>query len=115
MADLKMLYCSQCGGTHIQVQAWVDANTYEYKEMVNSPLEDFDCWCDDCKEHVDFATLPELWKKFSEVPVNADDEIEKDFICFEKGTSKFDVWHWFDERCPNNLRDDLMFNENTED
>ena len=30
------------------------------------------------------------------------------FLFFSAGTSKFVVWHWFDERCPNNLHDDLM-------
>ncbi len=111
MADLETLYCSECGGTNIQIQAWVDANTNEY--VSDADLDD--AWCDDCEEHVDIATLPELWKKFSNIPVNNDDEIEEEFLCFPKGTSKFDVWHWFDERCPNNLHDDLIYNENTEE
>lgn len=33
-------------------------------------------------------------------------------MCFPAGTSKFDVWHWFDERCPNNLHDDLLYPKN---
>lgn len=53
-------------------------------------------------------TLKELWDDFSDVPVNNNDEIERDFLYFKAGTSRFDVWHWFDERCPNNLHDDLM-------
>ena len=48
-------------------------------------------------------------KAFENYPVNNDDEIEADFLSFPAGTSKFDVWHWFDERCPNNLHDDLMY------
>ena len=47
-----------------------------------------------------------------DIPVNNDDEIEKEFLNFPAGTSKLDVWHWFDERCPNNLHDDLMFSQN---
>ena len=115
MADLKTLYCSQCGSSDVQIQAWVDANTHEYESSVNNSLDSQDCWCNDCEDHVNLATLPELWEQFSNVPVNNDDEIEEDFLCFEKGTSKFDVWHWFDDRCPNNLHDDLMFNDNEED
>jgi hypothetical protein len=61
--------------------------------------------------------LKTYWEQFSNIPINNDDEIETDFLCgsinevchFKKGTSRFDVWHWFDERCPNNLHDDLMF------
>lgn len=44
--------------------------------------------------------------------VNNDDEIEEDFLNFPAGTPKFDVWRWFDERCLNNLHDDLMFPQN---
>lgn len=115
MANLNTLYCSECGSSDVQIQAWVDANTHEYESSVNNPLESQDCWCNDCEDHVNLATLPELWAQFGDVPVNKDDEIEEDFLCFEKGTSKFDVWHWFDDRCPNNLHDDLMFNNNEED
>lgn len=39
-------------------------------------------------------------------------EIEEDFLNFPAGTLKIDVWHWFDERCPNNLHDDLMYFKN---
>lgn len=105
----ETLYCSECGGTHVQVMAWVDANTNKYCSDVNTPLEIDDTWCEDCEEHTGLLTLKELWDKLSEVPVNNDDEIEEDFLCFPAGTYKFDVWHWFDERCPNNLHDDLMY------
>ena len=59
-----------------------------------------------------------LWEDFGNTPINNDDEIEEDFIIdlseslyikWEKGASRFDIWHWFDEHCPNNLHDDLMF------
>lgn len=52
--------------------------------------------------------LQELWDKLGDIPVNNDDEIEEDFLNFPAGTSKFDVWHWFDERCPNGVAEDLM-------
>lgn len=28
---------------------------------------------------------------------------------FEEGTDRFYIWDWFDERCPNNLHDDLLY------
>lgn len=102
---MNTLYCSECGSTSVQVKAWVDANTNEYC----SEYEDDDnCWCDACKDHTSLRTLTQLWEDFSEIPVNNDDEIEQSFLQFEAGTSKFDVWHWFDERCPNGLAVDLM-------
>lgn len=87
---------------------WVDANTHSFKSLINEPPEEDDCWCEDCEEHCELLTLKELWERFADVEVNAEDEIEEDFICFPVGTSKFDVWHWFDDRCPNGLVVDLM-------
>ncbi len=45
--DLTPKYkCSQCGGTNVQIQAWVDPNTNQYI----SDIEDGKCWCEDCEE-----------------------------------------------------------------
>lgn len=107
--SLKTLYCPQCGGTNVQVMAWVDANTNEYCSDVNTPPEIEDTWCDDCEDHTGLRTLKELWEDFSEVEVDENDDIVSDFLLFPAGTSKFDVWHWFDERCPNNLHDNLLY------
>ena len=115
--SLNKFYCAECGGTNIQAQAWVDPNTKEFIDFMGMDDED-NCWCDTCEDHTELLTLQELWKRFEGVPVNNDDEIEEDFMNFEAGTSKFDVWHWFDERCPNGLAIDLMGekpkNENNE-
>lgn len=54
--------------------------------------------------------LQELWNELSDIPVNENDEIEEDFLDFPSGTDKFDVWYWFDERCPNGVAEDLMYN-----
>lgn len=46
--DNKFTYCcSQCGGTNIQVQAWVNANTNEYVDDIGGG----ECWCEDCQKH----------------------------------------------------------------
>lgn len=110
--SLETLYCPQCGGTNVQIMAWIDANTHKYCSIINNPPEEDDTWCDDCEEHTGLSTLKELWDDFSEVGVDNDDNITSDFLCFPAGTSKFDVWHWFDERCPNNLHDDLLYPKN---
>ncbi len=47
--------------------------------------------------------LIRLRKKFSEIPIDNNDCIEKDFYCWEKGTYRFDIWHWFDEKLPNGI------------
>lgn len=45
------------------------------------------------------ATIDKLWEQLSDIPVNNTGEIiEDDFYIWKKGTSKEDIWHWFDER-----------------
>lgn len=44
-----------------------------------------------------------MWEEFSDIPINNDDEIELDFYCWKKETSRFEIWHWFDEKLPNGI------------
>ena len=50
-------------------------------------------------------------KIIGDIPVNNNDEIEKDFLGFPAGTDKLEIWDWFDEQCPNGLVEDLMFKD----
>lgn len=106
--DLNTLYCANCGSSDVEMTMWVNPNTGERSSWSSNRFEEGDCWCKHCQEHVELLILKELWDQFSVVPVNNDDDIEEDFLFFPAGTSKFDVWHWFDDRCPNNLHDDLL-------
>lgn len=38
-----------------------------------------------------------LWDLLGDIPVDGNDNIEEEFLGFQKGTHKEDVWHWFDE------------------
>lgn len=40
--------------------------------------------------------LVALWAKLTDTPTNENDEIELPLLDFEKGTSKFEVWQWFE-------------------
>ncbi|MDM8269981.1 hypothetical protein QUW50_13195 [Barnesiella viscericola] len=62
--DPKILVCSECGSTQIEIQAWVDVNTNEYHSDV-----DDDIWCLLCKDNVGTCTkhdytemMQEWWK-----------------------------------------------------
>lgn len=50
-----------------------------------------------------------LWDELGDIPVNNNNEIEKDFLDFPAGTDKFEIWHWFSEQFLNGLVRDLMF------
>ena len=52
--------------------------------------------------------LKKLWDEFSDVPVDNDDNIERSFHIFEKGTDRMEIWKWFDEQCTNGLVKDLL-------
>lgn len=47
--------------------------------------------------------LEKVREEFGDIPTNSDDEIEFDFYCWKKGTYRFDIWHWFDEKLPNRI------------
>ena len=49
---------------------------------------------------MEIAELEKMWEEFSYIPINNDDEIEQGFYCWEKGTYRFEIWHWFDEKLP---------------
>ncbi|WP_308990437.1 hypothetical protein QLS71_003000 [Mariniflexile litorale] len=51
--------------------------------------------------------LEKMWSAFADIPFNLDDEIESDFYCWEKGTYRFDIWHWFDQNLPNRIVKDF--------
>lgn len=44
--------------------------------------------------------LTDLWEKFGNIAINNNDEIESQFLHFEKGTDRFEIWHWFEEQNP---------------
>lgn len=44
------------------------------------------------------ALMEELWAQFADVPMDPDTELmEDDFLHFPHGTSREEIWHWFDE------------------
>lgn len=53
---LGTLVCSNCGGSNVQIKAWVDANTHEVIEIIGSDGDKEDNWCSDCESHVHLTT-----------------------------------------------------------
>lgn len=53
-------------------------------------------------------TIKDLWNKLGDIPINEHEEIELQFLQFEPGTHKYDIWHWFEETF-NISVNDLMF------
>lgn len=49
-----------------------------------------------------------LWNDLGKVPVDDKDCIDEDWHIFKKGTSKFDIWSWFEEEFHLSVAIDLM-------
>jgi hypothetical protein len=47
-----MYVCSKCGGTNVQLAAWVNPNTEEVFDDYGSWNHQDTKWCGDCEEHV---------------------------------------------------------------
>ena len=57
--------------------------------------------------------IKQAWENLGDISINDNDEIEEDFVLkngirWEKGTCKFDIWHWFDENSELKVADLLM-------
>lgn len=87
----RTLYCDECGSTNVDIKMWVNPNTGANSGACSDLNEEDDNWCNNCENHVRLLTLKELWERFSEVNVNANDEIEEDFLSFPAGTDKMEV------------------------
>lgn len=104
---MNKLYCTRCGSDDTLSRAWVNNLTKEIEEYMPS-YEPEDNFCNACDDSVKLATIGELWEMFADIPVNENDELEQPFLSFPAGTSKTDVWHWFDERTPNGIAVDFF-------
>ena len=51
------------------------------------------------------AELEKMWKEFSNISFNINDEIEEDYYWWGKGTYRFKVWHRFDEKLSNGIHE----------
>lgn len=52
---IKSKYCcSICGGTNIQLQAWIDPNN---NNRYIKDTKDDECWCEDCEENTKIKVI----------------------------------------------------------
>lgn len=52
-------------------------------------------WGEICKMQHD--TAEDLWEELGDIPIDDEDNIEQDFYSFPAGTSRFEIWSWFEE------------------
>jgi DNA-dependent RNA polymerase auxiliary subunit epsilon len=49
-----------------------------------------------------------LWAEFANIPIDDEDRIDDQFLDFEKGTDRFEIWHWFEMTFDCSIVTDLM-------
>ena len=52
-----------------------------------------------------YEIIIKYWQDFGSVPVDNNDNIEISWYGYAKGTSKLDIWQWFDDVWPNGVID----------
>ena len=84
---MKVAICKYCG------------------RMVDRNVRTCRCWDKELSRYRDIGKedqnltqdqLTELWLLLGDVPINDRDEIQEEFIGFDAGTNRFDIWQWFD-------------------
>lgn len=58
--------------------------------------------------------LRRMWELFEDIPIDEEEDIDLDFLLWEKGTDRYEIWHWFDELCPHGLAKDIMYYDDEE-
>ena len=64
--------------------------------------------CIDLIEATPIEAAKKQWEDLGDIPVDNLDCITESFICFERGTSKFYIWNWFEETYNISVAEDLM-------
>ena len=62
---------------------------------------DYGCYFDKSEAKI-------LWELFGEIPIDNDDCIEEEFLGFEPGTERFEIWRWFEEEFELSIAEELM-------
>ena len=86
--------CNTCG--------WLDCeeDLVDFACPQCHSIEQIEHWIDWTMDDFNTQDLETLWELFGDIPIDDGDNILEDFLGFEVGTNRFDIWHWFDERYP---------------
>jgi len=54
------------------------------------------------------AEAEKLWLQLGDIPIDADECITEEFVGFQPGTPRKDIWHWFEDTFDLSVAEDLM-------
>jgi hypothetical protein len=107
---IDLLSMEKYGKTAVDLTEETEISLHSLHDSFNGNIKPVDAL-----RKIRLLQAKELWSKLGDIPVNDEDEIDEDFLHFETGTDKFDVWHWFEDEFVLSVAEDLMFlNKNPE-
>ena len=58
--------------------------------------------CDKCiekneEQSIDKTNPDKYWKELGDIPLDEEGDTDEEFYHFPKGTSPYEIWHWFEE------------------
>lgn len=69
-------------------------------------------YCPKCAEELEreknLKMARELWEEFADVIIDDNECIESSWRTFDAGTSRYDIWHWFEDFFGVSVAKDLM-------
>lgn len=82
----------------------VKENTPEYKTVDDIPSEYL-------AKRTDKLSAKLLWERLGNISIDDNENIDEPFIFFEKGTDRFEIWHWFEEHYNVSIAEELMYTD----
>lgn len=101
--------CSKCGTEEVGGRPFIFINGGFPETWNDDKINDNYFFCCNCEDEVEIITIQDLWNELSDVCIDENENIETDFHWWPAGTPRSEIWHWFDERCPHSLAEDLMY------
>lgn len=101
----KYIMCIPFGELKELINDWSIQFETEYSDVDWNELD----YNEEIVKFVNLNIAKELWDRFEDVPLNPDtEEIEEDWNGFLAGTSREDVWHWFENTFHVSVSEELM-------
>ena len=90
---MRIVRCERCGWIGRETEITIPDHCPGCEEYGDLKL------CDSEQEY-SIDELRFLWEQFDDIPITDADEIDEEYMGWQVGTNRFNIWHWFDVRWP---------------
>lgn len=104
--------CNNCGRLFIDTNPQFNVKQFNVDYLHLEELKSINdmraCPICETDEYLSDSIYHQLWEILSDIPINDNEEIELDFLHFEKGTNMYEIWHWFEETFEISIAEELL-------